>query len=391
MVGWWDTDHHPCSVGQTQKVSVVSHKEKSAPVSRDPYTAAEVSADSHIQTLTDEEYEAFLSRAQSLVSIEATVQWDRVDALHEGRDLFEGSRHLWTDGHYEAVLTLKSYETHRVPFLWSRGGPVWNERFPASVERRMVDDLAAYVKKSRSDATFLRIVASPQAQCLPCSEAVAYDRTVMLDLKGDEDSDVLARMKKRGRRDVRKALREIDQSAIHTYTSLSAEEFRSLVEIMNNLGSAEHFATFTGDYYHDFLTALAQGDAATLITYAPEGQSSAWLMMTHAYGLATYYFAAATPQAKRELAPDALVWKMIQVARERKCHTLDLMGIGSEDAPQFAHLDTFKTKFAAEPTQVWTYGEIPINTLRYRLVLRLTELRDQLARIRTVMRHAPRQ
>jgi len=29
--------------------------------------------------------------------------------------------------------------------------------------------------------------------------------------------------------------------------------------------------------------------------------------MTHAYGLATYYFAAATPQAKRELAPDALV------------------------------------------------------------------------------------
>ena len=68
----------------------------------------------------------------------------------------------------------------------------------------------AYVKKSRSDATFLRIVASPQAQCLPCSEAVAYDRTVMLDLKGDEDSDVLARMKKRGRCDVRKALREID-------------------------------------------------------------------------------------------------------------------------------------------------------------------------------------
>lgn len=62
----------------------------------------------------------------------------------------------------------------------------------------MVDDLAAYVKKSRSDATFLRIVASPQAQCLPCSEAVAYDRTVMLDLKGDEDSDVLARMKNEG-------------------------------------------------------------------------------------------------------------------------------------------------------------------------------------------------
>ncbi|MDU5964665.1 MAG: hypothetical protein E6Z01_06100 [Actinomyces sp.] len=106
----------------------MSHKEKNAPVSRDPYTAAEVSADSHIQTLTDEEYEAFLSRAQSLVPIEATVQWDRVDALHEGRDLCEGSRHLWTDGHYEAVLTLKSYETHRVPFLWSRGGPVWNER-----------------------------------------------------------------------------------------------------------------------------------------------------------------------------------------------------------------------------------------------------------------------
>jgi hypothetical protein len=114
---------------------------------------------------------------------------------------------------------------------------------------------------------------------------------------------------------------------------LSAEEFHPLVEIMNSLGSAEHFATFTGDYYHDFLTALAQGDAATLIIYAPEGQSSAWLMMTHAYGLATYYFAAATPQAKRELAPDALVWKMIQAARERKCHTLDLMGIGSEDAP----------------------------------------------------------
>lgn len=81
---------------------------------------------------------------------------------------------------------------------------------PASVERRMIDDLAAYVKKSRSDATFLRIVASLQAQCLPCSDAVAYDRTVMLDLKGDEDSDVLARMKKRGRRDARKALREID-------------------------------------------------------------------------------------------------------------------------------------------------------------------------------------
>lgn len=60
----------------------------------------------------------------------------------------------------------------------------------------MIDDLAAYVKKSRSDATFLRIVASLQAQCLPCSDAVAYDRTVMLDLKGDEDSDVLARMKK---------------------------------------------------------------------------------------------------------------------------------------------------------------------------------------------------
>ena len=90
MAGWWDTDHHPCSVGQTQKVSVVGRKEKSAPVSRDPYTAAEVSADSHIQTLTDEEYEAFLSRAQSLVPIEATVQWDRVDALHEGAAFLRG-------------------------------------------------------------------------------------------------------------------------------------------------------------------------------------------------------------------------------------------------------------------------------------------------------------
>lgn len=61
-------------------------------------------------------------------------------------------------------------------------------------------------------------MASLQAQCLPCSDAVAYDRTVMLDLKGDEDSDVLARMKKRGRRDARKALREIDPPHLNKWS-----------------------------------------------------------------------------------------------------------------------------------------------------------------------------
>lgn len=98
-----------------------------------------------------------------------------------------------------------------------------------------------------------------------------------------------------------------------------------------------------------------------------DGKLVAWSLVTISGKRATRYYAATAVGAGRLRVADVLVLFECEHAAELGCTEYDLMGIGSEFAPETMNLNEFKTKFAKE-------GEIKIAPIAmFRLSVDSTE------------------
>lgn len=207
---------------------------------------------SSITPITEEEYARQVAEGYNY-AFEATPHWDSIDALAPGRELFQGTALKWQKAEYTAVFKLKSYRIKRLNFLWSRGAPIWN-RFPEkAIEAEFTADLKNYVQQRDKSVDFLRLSSFTDFGVPDCQQ-ISYDTTVQIDLRGDAD-DIKKRMKKRGRRDINKALRECPGEC-QDETFISAESYQELMAIMEETGKRDTFAIKKSDFYFRFLDTL---------------------------------------------------------------------------------------------------------------------------------------
>ena len=150
--------------------------------------------------------EAEAEKVGITLPIEQTKVWSGFQADIDGRTPW-GDYLIKRDGELVAVISFIDFETHGYHYLRSMHGPAWVAKPTEAEEREVVDAIVDTVKKADKNIAFLRIDTWFADGTEKVLSTVPYDQTVIIDVTGGDD-EILARMKRRGRRDVRKSLRE---------------------------------------------------------------------------------------------------------------------------------------------------------------------------------------
>ncbi len=317
-----------------------------------------------VRELSRDEFERLVGEADILVPIEQTMTWADYQEHVPGRS-FWGSVALVRDGADVAYVTFTDYETHGYHYLRAHHGPMWLQAPSEEQEREAMKALVAYVRKRDRHQVFMRLGVDHELDLSrPTLSSIPYDTTVVMDLTGTED-DILSRMKTRGRRDVRKALREAPVTCADE-TEQALASFDEYYAIMVETAERDGFTPAPKSDYEDMLRILGPERCRLFAARLNEGGAVAsWSICTISGKLATYYYAASNGATRRTNVTDRLFFFACCELGQRGCTHFDLMGIGSDFSPALNGLNTFKTKFAKEVTHVAPDRDVPIKGAFY--------------------------
>ena len=327
--------------------------------------------------------------------IEQTEAWSRLQETIDGRSLW-GCFKLQDGERTVALLVLYDFATHGYHYLRAVHAPVWAlpGRPTPEQEQAALDAIAGYVRRRDRRQLFVRLaVAAELPVTRPTLSGVPYDRTVVIDLSGS-DEDILSRMKPRGRRDVRKALREA-QLECADETDRAAGDFSEYYQVMCETARRDGFSPAPMSDYQDMIRILGPGRCRVFAGRDPEGKVTSWSIVTVSGTRAVRYFAASGGGARRGATDKLLYSECCALAREG-VRDYDLMGIGSDFAPSIMNLNEFKTKFTKEVAEVAPDRDLPLRAglyaaLQSRQRARRRRREAALARAEEAERNRPRE
>lgn len=329
-----------------------------------------------VKKLTREEYERALAEVSPNPPIEQLPVWQDYEATIDGRRLW-GYIALLEDDSLRAVAALQEYETHGYRYLRAHHAPVWASEPSDTDESAALDALADFVSSSDKRQVFARLaVAHELPSTRPCLSTVPYDATVVIDLTGGDDA-ILSRMKPRGRRDVRKALRE-SPAACADETESALASFEEYYDVMRETGERDGFAPAPISSYEDMIRILGP-ERCRVFAGRHEGRVVTWSIVTISGGRATRYYGASRSDTMRLHVTDKLVYFECCELGARGVSEYDLMGIGSDFSPTLMGLNEFKTKFAKDGVRpVAPDRDLPIRRALYRTLVGVRDVRDRL-------------
>ncbi|WP_455139394.1 lipid II:glycine glycyltransferase FemX [Thermophilibacter sp.] len=330
-----------------------------------------------VRELSREEYEGVIAEAGGVAAIEQHPVWLDFQATIEGRSPWGLVELTDDDGARAALCALVCYETHGYRYLRAAHGPAWLREPGADDERAALEALVAYVRERDPHQVFVRLAVAHESELTrPCLSTRPYDTTVVMDLTGGED-EILARMKPRGRRDVRKALRE-SPALIADETERASASFDEYYRVMCETGERDGFVPAPRSDYENMIATLGPEHCRVMASRV-DGELVSWALFTICGQFATHYYAATVSGPVRNLVADAQLFKECLRAAELGCTTLDLMGIGSELAPEMMNLNVFKTKFAKDGVRsVAPDRDVPIRRTFYAALTKARDVRDRL-------------
>lgn len=323
------------------------------------------------------DWESFYQAAHAagvVLPIEQTREWASYQDTIEGRRIW-GCLALEEAGQVKALLVLFDYLTHGYHFLRSHHAPVWFESPSEARERDALEALGAYVRKRDTRQAFMRLCVDHELDITrPTLSSIPYDTTVVIDLTGG-DEEILARMKPRGRRDVRKALREAPATCADE-TAQALESFAEYYAVMVETADRDGFAPAPQSDYEDMLRFLGEEHCRVYAGRLEDGTVCTWSICTVSGTHATRYYAASRSDTKRLHVTDKLLYFECCELGKLGCDQYDLMAIGSDFSPTLGGLNEFKTKFAKEVTHVAPDRDVPIKGAFYQS-LRLAKAAKQ--------------
>ncbi|MPV37291.1 lipid II:glycine glycyltransferase FemX [Georgenia subflava] len=318
--------------------------------------------------------------------IEQTVDWDRYDRTVAGREPW-GRLVLEEDG--EAVAAVSFAKVDLVPgahFLWAKFGPVWLVEPTAERERALRDLLVGALRRAEPSVVFVRLHTRHGATDLrPVMQGITFDSTVIVDLDRSED-EIMAGMKKRGRRDVRKAQR--DESLVVTEeTGLDRAAFDELYAIFHETGERADFGIYPAARYFDMIS-LVGPELMRMFVVRRDGRALAWAQVNVVGSHATYSIGASGHEARTACAPDLLQWEIMTRLRAEGVRTYDLGGVGSDEFPGLAGLTMFKTKFDPEIVPAAAARDLPVRPGLYTILAKGRDLKNAARRALAGLRGA---
>ncbi len=141
-------------------------------------------------------------------------------------------------------------------------------------------------------------------------------RDVVVDLSGGEEA-IFSRMKPRGRRDVRKALRECPASMADE-TDLAAASFGEYHKIMCDTAARDGFVPAPCSYYANMMRVLGP-DHCRVYAARIDGELVGWSLVTISGSVATRYYAATVSGAGRLHVADATATSPSRAGSTQRC------------------------------------------------------------------------
>ena len=194
--------------------------------------------------------------------IEQTAVWAKYQNTIDGRTPW-GAYVVKQDGAPIAFIALIDYETHGYHYLRSVHGPAWLDKPSAQLEAQVRDLLVEDVRKRDKNVVFLRIDLWNFEGSFPVLSTVPYNETVYVDITGGDEA-ILTRMKKRGRRDVRKALRE-SPAVCADETAQAMADFSEYYEVMVDTANRDGFSPAPMSDYVDMISNLGPDHARVFV------------------------------------------------------------------------------------------------------------------------------
>lgn len=327
-----------------------------------------------LESVTTTELEQAASEAGITLPIEQTDIWARYQADIPGRTPW-GAYLIRRDSETIAFISFIDFETHGYHYLRSLHGPTWITKPSQAEEREVVDALAKAVRERDHNVVFLRIDLWFADGTVPVLSTVPYDQTVVIDVTGGDDA-ILARMKRRGRRDVRKALRECPAECADETTQALAD-FSQYYDVMVETGARDGFTPAPIGDYADMIGALGENHCRVFAARI-EGRVVAWSIVTVNGTHAVRYYAGMRSEVMRLHVTDKLLYQECCMLGAQGITAYDLMGIGSDFAPSLKGLNEFKTKFTEEVTPVAPGRDVPLHKVFYSTLSAVQHVRRSL-------------
>lgn len=353
---------------------------------------------------------ADLARAAGVpVPVEQSAAWDRFDAAMPGRSPWMRLAYQ-EDGADLAVVALSEYRGRGFRYLWAKHGPVWllpqGQRPTPEQEARFRAALVRAVHRADRGIAFVRLHAWERAaDTLELLQTMPHDRTVVVPLwavpapapkgkggrKGGgggapsapaqdaphvpagekqpvDDDALMSSFKSRGRRDLRKGLRE-NPLDTRDVTGLSRAEFDELYAVLVETAGRDAFGIADVGTYWTMIDALGPEHARVFIARSDTGELVAWNIVTVHDSVGVAYYGASTANGRRMRGPEQLYWFIMRTLRDEGVREFDFLGIDSERAPRLAGVSEFKRKFSEEITEVAGPWDVPVRPLVYRGLL----------------------
>ncbi|WP_160159450.1 lipid II:glycine glycyltransferase FemX [Actinomyces culturomici] len=319
-----------------------------------------------------DEVAAALAAAGVDSPIEQTPQWASFDESDSDRTSLGYFLVSDDSGVDRASFLATRVNDHGTRFVWLRHGPVWFSVPAPDDESALVTALVTNMKAIDAGATHLRLdlASAPEGAMLPGS-LITYDSTVVIDTSissPDLDDDaateeILARFKPRGRRDVRKSVRESGLECADE-TEAATADFEPYHAVMRQTAERDGFVPWPAEFYQRMLSDLGP-ERARLFAGRIDGEVVCWSIVCLSGRRAWRYCAASKSEVMRLRVTDRLVlFECLDLAR-RGVVAFDLMGIGSDIAPSLGGLNEFKTKFSKEVVAVAPAREIVLRPWVY--------------------------
>lgn len=316
------------------------------------------------------QFDTELQNAKVLIPIEQTDEWSRFQATIPGRSPW-GCVRISKDGKPIAYASFSDYETHGYRYLRSHHGPIWIGGEPdESMEKDALTALTRFIHQEDPKVVFIRLAVEHEIRQVtrPALSIVPYDSTVVIDVTGGDEA-ILKRMKPRGRRDVRKSLRESPISCADE-TEMASKSFQEYYQLMVETGKRDGFTPSPISEYESMIRILGP-EHCRVFAGRLDGKVVTWSIITVSGHRAVRYYAASSTRTMRRHVGDKLVYfECCALGKSQLGVTdYDLMGIGSPMSPSLYGLNEFKTKFTKEITHVPPDRDVPVRHGFYRALV----------------------
>lgn len=303
--------------------------------------------------------------------------WDAYTEQLPERHLWKGTRWVYQPGDDTpaVALTIREFTLRKMKFLWLQDGPVWVGRTPSSAEEeRFIERFGVFVAAHDSDVAFIRMNTYHNHDVLaqPCQDLFFHDTTVVISLDGEE-ADLLARMKKRGRRDLSRAQR-LGGIDVRDCTHVDHETFERYLDIMDETSERQNFTSLSRDQYWTFFSTMREHNAVRLYVGFKDDVPVNWGIFTIHHNRAQYEIAAGNEEARKAGAANLVVFQAMCDFQKENIRELDLIAIGSEYNPRLNSLNLFKTQWTKDTTYVGRPMELVLKPVKYKAMNTLARI-----------------